>query len=336
MVYGSLENPKWHPIGYSSRALHDFDKRYAQIGKDTFSIVFGVEHFHEYLYGRKFNIINDHQPLKSIFSRSIVTCPPRIQKLFVRLQKYDFEFEYTPGKAMLVSDTLSRSYLNDIKPEFHENTLIRYVYFILSNLPISQSQLDQFRLETQKDQILQTRYLLYYGRYYLLVVDYNSKFVAIENFKNSQSLTVINKCNKIFSQYGIPKELITDNGPEFTSHYFKNFSKSWDFQHQTVNPHYHQSNGLAERSIQIVKRTLKKAKYDQKDKYLALLFLNSQPNENGISPARTNLSSVKHLLPQNPLVTETHRSRKTTHSLPNVSQGNTVRIRTGEQNLWDK
>ena len=117
-----------------------------------------------------------------------------------------------------------------------------------------------------------------YGHYYLLVVDYNSKFVAVENLNNSQSLTVINKCKKIFSQYGIPKELITDNRPEFTSHHFKKFTKSWDFKHQTVSPHYHESNGLVERSIQTVKRTLKKAKYDQQDEYLALLFLNSQPN----------------------------------------------------------
>ena len=89
---------------------------------------------------------------------------------------------------------------------------------------------------------------------------------------------------------------------------------------------------------------MKKAKYDQQDEYLALLFLNSQPNENGISPAqklfnrqlRTNLPSVKALLPQNSFVTETPRPRKTTHSLPNISQGNAVRIRTDEQNLWDK
>ena len=89
--------------------------------------------------------------------------------------------------------------------------------------------------------------------YYLLVVDYNSKFVAVENLKNSQSLTVINKRKKIFWQYGIPKELITDNGSEFTSHHFKKISKSWGFKHQTMSPHYHQSNGLVERSIQTVK-----------------------------------------------------------------------------------
>ena len=77
-------------------------------------------------------------------------------KIFLQLQKYDFELQDAPGKTMLVSDTSSRSYLNDIKPEFDGNTLTRHVHFILLNLPISQSRLEQFRLETQNDQILQT------------------------------------------------------------------------------------------------------------------------------------------------------------------------------------
>ena len=80
----------------------------------------------------------------------------RLQKFFCRLQKYGFKLEYAPGKTMLVSDALIWSYLNDIKPEFDDDTLIRHVHFILLNLPISQSRLDQSRLETQKDQILQT------------------------------------------------------------------------------------------------------------------------------------------------------------------------------------
>ena len=57
------------------------------------------------------------------------------------------------------------------------------------------------------------------------------------------------------------------------------FSKSWDFKHQTVDSFF-------ERSIQNVKRTLRKAKYDQQDEYFVLLFSNSQSNENGISPVQ--------------------------------------------------
>ena len=46
---------------------------------------------------------------------------------------------------------MSRFYLNDIKPEFDENNLIRHVRFTLSNLPISQSRLEQFLLQTKSD-----------------------------------------------------------------------------------------------------------------------------------------------------------------------------------------
>ena len=66
------------------------------------------------------------------------------------------------------------------------------------------------------------------GHYYLLFVDYYSKFIAVENLQNPQSETVINKCKRILSQFGIPKELITDNGHEFSSHKFRSFSKNWD------------------------------------------------------------------------------------------------------------
>ena len=62
-----------------------------------------------------------------------------------------FRFEYALGETMLVSNPLSRSHLNNIKPKFDKNTLIRHVHFILSNLLITQSRLDQFCLETQKD-----------------------------------------------------------------------------------------------------------------------------------------------------------------------------------------
>ena len=75
--------------------------------KETLFIAFAVERFHEYLYGRKFTVINDHQPLKSIFSKSIVSFPSRIQKFFPRLQKSEFDLKYSPGKAMSVSDALS-------------------------------------------------------------------------------------------------------------------------------------------------------------------------------------------------------------------------------------
>ena len=58
---------------------------------------------------------------------------------------------------MLVSDALSRSHLSSSEPEFTEDSLIHHVYFALSNLPIRETRLKQFQLETKKDPILQTQ-----------------------------------------------------------------------------------------------------------------------------------------------------------------------------------
>ena len=84
----------------------------------------------------------------------------------------------------------------------------------------------------------------------MLIVDYYSKFIAIENLQNPQSNTITNKCKKVFSKFGIPKELIMDSSRNFPSYKFRLFSKTWDILYKTISPYYHQSNGLAERSIQ--------------------------------------------------------------------------------------
>ena len=75
--------------------------------------------------------------------------------VFLLLQKYDFELQYSPDKN-IVSDSFSRSQLNHSEPKFTENSLIHQVHFVLSNLPIRETCLKQFQLETANDPILQT------------------------------------------------------------------------------------------------------------------------------------------------------------------------------------
>ena len=54
---------------------------------------------------------NDHKPLESILKKSLVQSPPRPHMLLLSLQKYCFEFKYTPGKDLIITDTLSRAHL---------------------------------------------------------------------------------------------------------------------------------------------------------------------------------------------------------------------------------
>ncbi|CAI6377494.1 unnamed protein product [Macrosiphum euphorbiae] len=131
-------------------------------------------------------------------------------------------------------------------------------------------------------EIVGTDIFQYQNRQYLLIIDYFSKYVDIEILEDMSSETTINKLKLIFSRYGIPLVLFSDNGPQFSNSNFKNFSKEWDFEHKTSSPRYPQSNGMAERNIQTVKNIFKKVVADKKDIYLAMLELKNTPilNEN--------------------------------------------------------
>ena len=89
-----------------------------------------------------------------------------------------------------------------------------------------------------------------YSNEYVVVVDYNSKYVEVAPLKNETATCFINNVKKIFSRHGIPKDVFSDNGSQFTSKAFKLFSSCWDFEHDSSSPEYPKSNGFVERHIQ--------------------------------------------------------------------------------------
>lgn len=56
------------PIGFASRTLTAAEKNYSQLDKEGLAVIFGVQYFHKYLYGRKFVICTDHKPLISLLN----------------------------------------------------------------------------------------------------------------------------------------------------------------------------------------------------------------------------------------------------------------------------
>lgn len=113
-----------------------------------------MQKFHQYTYGRKVIIQSDHKPLESIVKKPLLSAPKRLQRMLMRLQKYDFIINYVPGKEMLLADALSRAYLEDIAQEGSVEKEIESVNMI-QYLPISEERLKVIRGETAKDDTLQ-------------------------------------------------------------------------------------------------------------------------------------------------------------------------------------
>ena len=95
------------PIAYASRALTTTETNYAQIEKELLAIVFGVERFHQYTYGRKVIVDSDHKPLETIFGKPLASAPRRLQKMFMRLQRYDINIQYKKGSEMYLATRLA-------------------------------------------------------------------------------------------------------------------------------------------------------------------------------------------------------------------------------------
>ena len=73
------------PISFMSKALTDKQSRYSNIECEIFSMVTGVEHFHQYLLGRQFTLYTDHKPIESLVLKPLVDTSPRVQHLMLRL-----------------------------------------------------------------------------------------------------------------------------------------------------------------------------------------------------------------------------------------------------------
>ena len=84
-----------------------------RLRKELLAVVFECERFIHYVYGRPVEVDSDHKPPVPITKKPLVKSRPRLQRLLLRLQKYDIRITYVPGKYMHVADTLSRTSLNE-------------------------------------------------------------------------------------------------------------------------------------------------------------------------------------------------------------------------------
>jgi len=325
-----IQNKK--KIAFASRALSEREIRYSQIEKELLSVIFGLRKFHNWIFGNKILVQNDHKPLSTLIKKDIHKVPSgKLQRMIINLWNYDINFEWVPGKYMHLADFLSRNFIEsgnsledrdftetvllvhcteDSQNELKINTendeelkiLIKYCldgfpirkqnfcksvqkYFkirdsitfengilfhndkiivptamrskILNLLheshfgisktkararslvfwfgmtkdienKISQCEICQtFQNKIQKEPMISLEYPLipwftlasdigeFDGKYFLVTIDYFSKWIEFKQIPNKSANSVISVWSEIFATHGYPKTMVADNNPFF-------------------------------------------------------------------------------------------------------------------------
>ena len=105
LMQGDEENPSI--VACASRKLSPAEQNYAVIERECLAIVWAIEKFNPYLYGKHFTIQTDHNPLKFLHSMKLTN--PRLTRWSLQLQPYSFTVESIPGKENVGADWLSRT-----------------------------------------------------------------------------------------------------------------------------------------------------------------------------------------------------------------------------------
>ena len=154
---------------------------------------------------------------------------------------------------------------------------------------------------------------------YLLVVDYYFRFIEIAKLESTTATSVINHLKSIFVRFGIPKCVVSDNGPQYSCKEFSSFAHSYEFTHITSSPGHSSGNGEAERAVHTVKQLLR----GSDDPYGALLSYRATPLSNGASPAellmcrrlRTKVPTIPSSLKPKPLDDENLQRKEETYRM---------------------
>jgi len=125
------------------------------------------------------------------------------------------------------------------------------------------------------------------GKYLFVLVDSYTKFPEVVITKDMSAETVKTVLQSIFSRFGIPQCLVSDNGPAFISISLQNWLRNIGCRQLTIAPYHPQSNGLAERFVRTIKQQLKETGGEELqntiNKFL-FCYRNTQHNTTGFTP----------------------------------------------------
>ena len=137
------------PVCYALKALTETEQSYSNIEREALALVWGLERFHYFIYGKQCTVHTDHKPLEAIFKKRLSGCPARLQRFVLRALKYDVAVKYVTGAEVPIADAFSRI---SPQPTSGNNQLPQLdIHHVTKSLPASPARLQQIREEDAHD-----------------------------------------------------------------------------------------------------------------------------------------------------------------------------------------
>ncbi|KAL4143418.1 hypothetical protein QTP88_005749 [Uroleucon formosanum] len=267
------------PINFTFRALSSAEKNYSTTHKEALAMVWGITKKYQYLKGRELIIMSNHKPVITLLGEDKVI--PKMAS--GRVQRWAF---FCLGTNNTAADSLSRishSNYNFTTKDDLVDQAVDVINWVNHFVPVDYLQI---RTETSKDPtikkvinymnthwpkevtedvkpfynrrdelVYESKILISYFWWPSLDLDIKHyKWPDIFEVSKADTHNTIEKLKEIFSRYGLPDTIVTDNGTPFTSEELSEFCELNSIKHLTSSPHWHpSSNGAAENAVKSFK-----------------------------------------------------------------------------------
>ena len=126
------------------------------------------------------------------------------------------------------------------------------------------------------------------GHMFLIIIDAHSKWMDVHLMQSISAAKTIEKLRIVFANHGLPRKVVTDNGPSYTSEEFSTFMSNNGIVHVTTASYHPSSNGLAECAVQTFKQGLKRTPGSSIQERVSKFLFNyriTPHTTTGVSPA---------------------------------------------------
>lgn len=132
------------PIQYASQTLSDVQKRYSQIDREAYAIIFGVKKFYQFIFGRRFTLITDNKPIAQIISPKAslpLFSATRMQHYAIFLSSFDYEVRHKKSNENANADAMSRLPIPSATDTIEELDVVEIN--MIETLPVTTNELGE-------------------------------------------------------------------------------------------------------------------------------------------------------------------------------------------------